>query len=199
MKEHGNKKYNPDFINEAFKTYKERGDISPLLQDLKCLTYHFAKAYNIEHEFFEGDLFLGISERTLIAIQHFDKTRKTKPFSFFYGMVSKHVMQEAVRLSRLAQKTTSFTEAMYLSSDDDKAEGRGEIYCFIENLKNRISTKKASEFLNEIKMAIIDGENILKVKDRVLKRGKQRYAKITQEEIDWVIIKLRLKLWTSKV
>jgi len=193
----GKRKYNPDFINKAFQVYQATGNMAPLLHDLKCLTYSIAKAYNIQDEFFTGDLFLGISERTVIAIKHFDKKRKTKPFSFFYGMIHKHVLQEAVRISRMAQKSIPFEEAVYIPSEDDEMEGRSEIFNFMAELRRQISSKKALEFLAAAKLAIMDGENLLRVKQRILKRGAKNYARGTQEEIDWTIICLRRKLWES--
>lgn len=191
------RKYNPDFINKAFETYMKTGDIAPLLHDLKCLTYHFAEAYNIKDEFFIGDLFPGISERAVIAIRHFDKKRNTKPFSFFYGMVHKHILQEAVRISRSAQKHTEFIEMTETSVEDEKTEERCEIFNFMAKLDERISSKIARDFLEAAKLAIIDGENLLKVKRRVLKRGAKNYAQSTRQEIDWIIVRLRRKLWET--
>ena len=186
------------FINDCYLEYKQTGNLKPLLHELKMLTLSMCmdidKRFNstlMMESFNNGELWSQVLERITRGLKYYRKG-KGKPFPFFYGLIKKHCelfFYNTGRAQNSKKQTVRFDEAIF--HDYDIPNPCNEITTYIDKLCATATYKRTSKFLKEIKLSIIDGSCILKLRDGF--KSKYKMTEKQVQELDLMIVVVRRK------
>lgn len=187
-----------DYIIKSFKHYQDTGDMRLLLYDLRMLACNISSKHGCLKDFAHDQLWSHILERIAVGIKHYD-AKKGNPFQFFYGLIKKHVFYYACRKGRKPEAIL-FDSMMAmmppfscnLNNEIELIHDQHEADVLLNRHSNN-DNKIVDAFMDQVKDAITDGEDILKIKHRMIKHKKLSEKEI--EQIDLRIVMMRKMQW----
>jgi len=189
-----------EYIIKSFNHYKATGDLRPLLYDLRLLSCNICARHGCLNDFAHDQLWSHIMERIAVAIKHYDP-KKGNPFQFFYGMIKKHVFYYACRKGRYPDAIL-FDSTMagippfsqHLKDEIDEINDTHEAEDIVR--KNSINNSNLIQaFMAQVTEAINEGEDILHVRQRMIKHRKLNEKDV--EQIDLKIVMMRKMQWKT--
>lgn len=181
------RKVNPGFIDASYKLYQKTGNLRPLMREYQDLTLHLCSRAGLLDELNYGDLWGEFFERLAVALKAFRSCRKSRPFSYFWGVIAQHIRLVLMRRNPL-KNSVLFEDPFEIDYLNSELPGQYHTIRYHNNLPYQ------QHFFRELEMAADEGKDILTARSQTLLKFP-KYKK----ELDLLIVKLRREMLNHEV